>query len=59
MFGRLLTTPEIADAIDAVSAADLGRLAERIVAPRLSAPAVLGPGRALAAADAFHDAMFG
>jgi predicted Zn-dependent peptidase len=59
VFGRLLTTPEIADAIDAVSAADLGRLAERIVAPKRSAPAVLGPSKALAAADAFHDAMFG
>jgi predicted Zn-dependent peptidase len=59
VFGRLLTTQEIADAIDAVSAAGLGRLAERIVAPRRSAPAVLGPSKALAAADAFHDAMFG
>jgi predicted Zn-dependent peptidase len=59
VFGRLLTTQEIADAIDAVSAADLGRLAERIAAPKLSAPAVLGPSRSLAAADAFHDAMFG
>ena len=59
VFGRLLSTQEIADAIDAVSPADLGRLAERIVAPKRSAPAVLGPGRALAAADAFHTAMFG
>jgi predicted Zn-dependent peptidase len=59
VFGRLLTTQEIADAIDAVSAADLGRLAERIVASKRSAPAVLGPSKALAAADAFHDAMFG
>jgi predicted Zn-dependent peptidase len=58
VFDRLLTTQEIADAIDAVSAADLTRLAERIVAPGLSAPAVLGPSKALAAADAFHDAMF-
>jgi predicted Zn-dependent peptidase len=59
VFGRLLTTQEIADAIDAVAAADLRRLAERVVAPKLSAPAVLGPSRALAAADAFHRAMFG
>jgi predicted Zn-dependent peptidase len=58
VFGRLLTTPEIADSIDAVSPADLGRLAERVVAPGRSAPAVLGPSRALAAADAFHEAMF-
>ena len=34
-------------------------LADRIAAPKLSAPAVLGPSRALAAADAFHEAMFG
>ncbi len=59
VFGRLLTTQEIAAAIDAVSAADLRRLADRIVAPALSAPAVLGPSRALAAADVFHAAMFG
>jgi predicted Zn-dependent peptidase len=58
VFGRLLTTQEIADAIDAVSAADLTRLAGRVLAPKLSAPAVLGPSRALAAADVFHDAMF-
>jgi predicted Zn-dependent peptidase len=59
VFGRLLTTQEVADAIDAVSVADLRRLAERVLAPQLSAPAVLGPNRALAAADAFHRAMFG
>ena len=59
VFGRLLTTQEIADAIDAVGAADLARLAGRVLAPKLSAPAVLGPSRALAAADVFHEAMFG
>jgi predicted Zn-dependent peptidase len=59
VFGRLLTTQEIAEAIDAVSTDDLRRLAGRLVAPRLSAPAVLGPSKALAAADAFHQAMFG
>jgi predicted Zn-dependent peptidase len=59
VFGRLLTTQEIAEAIDAVTPADLARLAGRLVAPKLSAPAILGPSRALAAADAFHKAMFG
>jgi len=59
VFGRLLTTAEIAEAIDGVSAADLTRLAGRVTAPKLSAPAVLGPSKALAAADAFHDALFG
>jgi len=59
VFDRLLATQEIADAIDAVGAADLTRLAGRVLAPKLSAPAVLGPSRALAAADVFHAAMFG
>jgi predicted Zn-dependent peptidase len=59
VFDRLLTTQEIAAAIDAVSAADLRRLAERLIAPKRSAPAVLGPSRALGAADAFHLALFG
>jgi predicted Zn-dependent peptidase len=59
VFGRLLTTQEIAEAIDGVGAADLTRLAGRVLAPQLSAPAVLGPSRALAAADVFHDVMFG
>jgi predicted Zn-dependent peptidase len=58
VFGRLLTTQEIAAAIDAVSAGDLTRLASRLVTPKLSAPAVLGPKRALAAAEAFDRAMF-
>jgi predicted Zn-dependent peptidase len=58
VFGRLLTTQEIAEAIDAVDADDLSRLAGRLMAPKLSAPAVLGPSRALGAADAFHQAMF-
>ena len=59
MFGRRLTTAEIAAAIDAVTAPDLTRLAGRITASGRSAPAVLGPARALAAADAFHDTLFG
>jgi predicted Zn-dependent peptidase len=58
VFGRLLPTEEIAAAIDAVTAADLARVGRRLVAPRLSAPAVLGPVRALTAADGFHRAMF-
>jgi predicted Zn-dependent peptidase len=58
-FDRLLTPEEIAEAIDAVSPADVRRLAERLLAPGLTAPAVLGPARALAAADRFHRALFG
>ena len=35
------------------------RLAARLMTPKLSAPAVLGPARALGAADRFHQALFG
>jgi predicted Zn-dependent peptidase len=59
VFGRLLTPEEIAQSIDAVSADAFARLAKRLLAPRRSAPAVLGPARALAAADRFHQALFG
>jgi predicted Zn-dependent peptidase len=58
-FGRLLSPEEIAAAIDAVTPEDFRRFGARLVAPRLSAPAVLGPARSLAAADRFHRAMFG
>jgi predicted Zn-dependent peptidase len=59
VFERLLTPEEIAAAVDAVDAAAIRRVAERLLAPKLSAPAVLGPARALAAADRFHRALFG
>jgi predicted Zn-dependent peptidase len=59
VFGSFLTTLAIAEAIDSVCADDLKRLGGRLAAPKLSAPAVLGPSRALGAAEAFHRAMFG
>jgi predicted Zn-dependent peptidase len=59
VFERLLTPEEIAAAIDAVSPADLARIASRLLGPALSAPAVLGPPAALPAADRFHQALFG
>jgi predicted Zn-dependent peptidase len=59
VFGRLLVPEEIAAAIDAVSAVDVQRLGKRLLAPKLSAPAVLGPSRALKAADGFQRALFG
>jgi predicted Zn-dependent peptidase len=59
VFERLLPPDEIAAAIDAVTAADIARVAQRFLAPAKTAPAVLGPARALAAADRFHRAMFG
>ena len=59
VFGRLLTTAEIAAAIDAVGPADLRRAAERLLGPKLTAPAVLGPAKAVEAAEAFERALFG
>ena len=59
VFDRLLGPEEIADAVDAVTPQSIRRLGERLLAPRRSAPAVLGPARALRAADRFHQALFG
>jgi predicted Zn-dependent peptidase len=59
VFQRLLTPDAIAAAIDAVTPDDLARVARRFLEPKLSAPAVLGPAKALKAADRFHTALFG
>jgi len=58
IFGRLFSIAETAEAIDAVTAADLARLGERILSGA-SACAVLGPKRAMPAADAFQRTLFG
>jgi predicted Zn-dependent peptidase len=58
-FERLLTPQEIANAIDAVRADDVTRLAQRLLAQRACAPAVLGPKPALKAAERFAAALFG
>jgi predicted Zn-dependent peptidase len=58
VLGRLLTPEEIAAAIDGVTEAQVRAIGARVLAPKRSAPAVLGPSRALAAADAFHRALF-
>ncbi|MES2721817.1 MAG: pitrilysin family protein [Pseudomonadota bacterium] len=59
LFGRLLTTAEIAEQIDAVEAGDLARLGGLLLAPGKAAVSVLGPKPALKAADAFQKALFG
>lgn len=59
MFGRTLDPAEIAAEVDAVSAADIAALAERIVSQKQAAMAVLGPKGALKAASAFERALFG
>ena len=59
VMGRLLTPEEIAAAIDGVTEAQVRAIVARVLAAKRSAPAVLGPKRALAAADTFHRALFG
>jgi predicted Zn-dependent peptidase len=59
LFGRTLTPEEIARDIDAVTPADLARLAEAVLAPRKAAVAVLGPKAALRAGDRFQKTLFG
>lgn len=59
MFGRILPPEELGVEVDAVTTADLARLAETILAPRRSAVAVLGPKASLKAVPAFEKALFG
>jgi predicted Zn-dependent peptidase len=59
LFGRTLEPQEIAAEIDAVTPADLVRLTETILKAGRTAVAVLGPKKALAAADSFQTALFG
>jgi predicted Zn-dependent peptidase len=59
VFGRLTPPAEIATEIDAVQLEDLKRLAGRLLAEKRAAPAVLGPAKALAAAERFERALFG
>ena len=59
VFGKLFTPAETAESIDAVTNADIARVAARILAPTLCACAVLGPKRSVGAGRAFEDALFG
>ena len=54
-----MTTAEIAEGVDAVSSADIKRLAGRLLAPGRAAPAALGPARALGAPERFERVLFG
>jgi len=56
-FGRLFAAQELADKVDAVSAEDLRRVGERLIASGLSASAVLGPKKAAGAGEAFAEAL--
>jgi predicted Zn-dependent peptidase len=59
LFGRTLDPRQVAAEVDAVTAGDLARLIEKILAPRRAAVAVLGPKAAMKAAPAFETALFG
>ena len=58
LFGRLFSPAEIAAGIEAVSAQDIARLGERMLAPKVCAASVLGPKAALRAAESFQRALF-
>ena len=57
LFGRLLTSAEIAQEIDAVEATDISALSDVILKPRRSVAAVLGPRPSLKAAEVFQAAL--
>jgi predicted Zn-dependent peptidase len=59
LFGRVLPPEEVAAEVDAVTAADLARLAGRLLETRRAAVAVLGPKAALGAAETLERALFG
>ncbi len=59
VFDRLFSPTETARSIDEVSADDIVRVGERILAERACACAVLGPKRSAGAGHAYEDALFG
>ena len=56
-FGRLFAAQELADKVDAVSADDIRRVGESLIASGRCASAVLGPKRAGGAGQAFADSL--
>jgi predicted Zn-dependent peptidase len=59
VFDRLFSPAETAQSIDKVTADDIVRVGERILAERACACAVLGPKRSVGAGRAYEDALFG
>ena len=59
LFGQTLDPVAVAAEIDAVTAAQLAALTGKILAPKRASVAVLGPKKALKAADVFSRALFG
>jgi predicted Zn-dependent peptidase len=58
-FDRLLPPAEMAAAIDAVSQADIARLARRLLDPGLCTVSALGPKAAMSAPARFEEKLFG
>ena len=58
LFGRLFTAREIADGVEAVSAADVRTLGEQVLSARHCVTATLGPARAMKAAEQFERSLF-
>jgi predicted Zn-dependent peptidase len=58
LFGRLFTPTQVAEGIEAVTAQDIARLGERMLAAGTCAASVLGPKAALSAAESFQRALF-
>lgn len=58
LFDRTLPPADLAEQIDAVSAADITRLGASVLSPGRAAVSVLGPKAASKAADAFQRALF-
>jgi predicted Zn-dependent peptidase len=59
LFDRLFTPAEIAEAVDAVSAADIRAFGEKMLDAMTVAGAVLGPKSALKAGEVFQRSLFG
>ncbi|HZZ35040.1 MAG TPA: pitrilysin family protein [Caulobacteraceae bacterium] len=59
VFGRTLTSAELAEAIDRVSLADMARLGGRLLSPGKATVSMLGSKPALDAAPRFEAALFG
>lgn len=59
LYGRIPDAAEVRAEIAAVSLSDLKRVGERMLAPGLSAAAVLGPKSALPSVDVFGQTLFG
>lgn len=58
LFGRLYTPADISEGVDAVEAHDIARLGETMLQSGRCVAAVLGPRRALGAAERFQQALY-